>query len=152
MTSSVPIVPSNNIPVFRSSTRVYKYKLGANGEVTTFKARLVAKRYPQRPGVDFEETYSLVAMAKSTRIMLAIVPCLEGLVGMTSIPGSDSMGVVLRLEKSRQSRAHDNCILDLCERGFSYALGDAFTLCEIVVIIIGRIGKGGSYVEQLGVT
>ncbi|KAL0416541.1 UNVERIFIED_CONTAM: Retrovirus-related Pol polyprotein from transposon TNT 1-94 [Sesamum latifolium] len=41
-------------------------------EVTTFKARLVAKGYTQRPGVDFEETYSPVAMAKSIRIMLAI--------------------------------------------------------------------------------
>ncbi|KAL0288394.1 UNVERIFIED_CONTAM: Copia protein [Sesamum radiatum] len=51
---------------------VYKRKLGANGEVTAFKARLVAKRYTQRPGVDFEETYSPVAMAKSIRILLAI--------------------------------------------------------------------------------
>ncbi|KAL0313388.1 UNVERIFIED_CONTAM: Retrovirus-related Pol polyprotein from transposon RE1 [Sesamum radiatum] len=51
---------------------VYKHKLGADGEVTTFKARLVAKGYTQRPEVDFEETYSPVAMAKSIRIMLAI--------------------------------------------------------------------------------
>ncbi|KAL0395380.1 UNVERIFIED_CONTAM: Retrovirus-related Pol polyprotein from transposon RE1 [Sesamum latifolium] len=51
---------------------VYKRKLGADGEVTAFKARLVAKGYTQRPGVDFEETYSSVAMAKSIRILLAI--------------------------------------------------------------------------------
>ncbi|KAL0394331.1 UNVERIFIED_CONTAM: Retrovirus-related Pol polyprotein from transposon TNT 1-94 [Sesamum latifolium] len=50
---------------------VYKRKLGA-GEVTAFKARLVVKGYIQRPGVDFEETYSPVAMAKSIRILLAI--------------------------------------------------------------------------------
>ncbi|KAL2224913.1 UNVERIFIED_CONTAM: hypothetical protein Sindi_3085500, partial [Sesamum indicum] len=41
---------------------------------------------------------------------------LEGLVGMTRIPGSDSAGVILRLEDSRQSRAYDDCILDLYER------------------------------------
>ncbi|KAL0292652.1 UNVERIFIED_CONTAM: hypothetical protein Sradi_6981600 [Sesamum radiatum] len=51
---------------------VYKCKHGADGEVTTFKARLVAKGCTQRPGVNFEETYSPVAMAKSIRIMLAI--------------------------------------------------------------------------------
>ncbi|KAL0458389.1 UNVERIFIED_CONTAM: hypothetical protein Slati_0466100 [Sesamum latifolium] len=47
-------------------------QLGADGEVTTFKTRLVAKGYTQRLGVDFEETYSPVAMAKSIRILLAI--------------------------------------------------------------------------------
>ncbi|KAL0420845.1 UNVERIFIED_CONTAM: Retrovirus-related Pol polyprotein from transposon RE2 [Sesamum latifolium] len=52
--------------------RVYKRKLETDGEVTAFKARLVAKGYTQRPGIDFEETYSPVAMAKSIRILLAI--------------------------------------------------------------------------------
>ncbi|KAL0394870.1 UNVERIFIED_CONTAM: hypothetical protein Slati_4453200 [Sesamum latifolium] len=51
---------------------VYKCKLGADGEVTAFEARLVAKGYTQRPRVDFEETYSPVAMNKSIRILLAI--------------------------------------------------------------------------------
>ncbi|KAL0462657.1 UNVERIFIED_CONTAM: Retrovirus-related Pol polyprotein from transposon RE2 [Sesamum latifolium] len=51
---------------------VYKRKLGADGKVMTFKARLVAKGYTQRPGVNFEETYSAVAMAKSIRTLLAI--------------------------------------------------------------------------------
>ncbi|KAL0448247.1 UNVERIFIED_CONTAM: hypothetical protein Slati_1381100 [Sesamum latifolium] len=51
---------------------VYKRKLGADREVTAFKARLVGKGYTQRPRVDSEETYSPVAMAKSIRILLAI--------------------------------------------------------------------------------
>ncbi|KAL0404271.1 UNVERIFIED_CONTAM: putative mitochondrial protein [Sesamum radiatum] len=51
---------------------VYKHKLGTNGEVTAFKTRLVEKGHTQRPGVDFEETYLPVAMAKSIRILLAI--------------------------------------------------------------------------------
>ncbi|KAL0458572.1 UNVERIFIED_CONTAM: hypothetical protein Slati_0484400 [Sesamum latifolium] len=51
---------------------VYKRKLGADREVTAFKTRLVAKGYTQRPGVNFEETYSPVAMAKFIRILLAI--------------------------------------------------------------------------------
>ncbi|KAL0319632.1 UNVERIFIED_CONTAM: Retrovirus-related Pol polyprotein from transposon TNT 1-94 [Sesamum radiatum] len=51
---------------------VYKRKLGADREVTAFKARLVVKGYTQRLGVDFQENYSPVAMAKSIRIVLAI--------------------------------------------------------------------------------
>ncbi|KAL0394696.1 UNVERIFIED_CONTAM: Retrovirus-related Pol polyprotein from transposon TNT 1-94 [Sesamum latifolium] len=56
---------------------VYKYKLGADREVTAFKTRLVAKGYTQQPGVDFDETYSPVAMAKSIRILLAIAAWYE---------------------------------------------------------------------------
>ncbi|KAL0352579.1 UNVERIFIED_CONTAM: Retrovirus-related Pol polyprotein from transposon RE2 [Sesamum calycinum] len=50
---------------------VYKRKLVVDGEVT-FKARLVANGYTQQPRVDFEETYSPVAMTKSIWIMFAI--------------------------------------------------------------------------------
>ncbi|KAL0325296.1 UNVERIFIED_CONTAM: Retrovirus-related Pol polyprotein from transposon TNT 1-94 [Sesamum radiatum] len=40
--------------------------------MTTFKVRLAAKEYAERPGVDFEETFSPIAMLKSIRIMLAM--------------------------------------------------------------------------------
>ena len=43
-----------------------------DGNVQTYKARLVAKGFTQTQGIDYEETFSPVAMLKSIRILLAI--------------------------------------------------------------------------------
>ena len=51
---------------------VFKKKTDIDGNVHTFKARLVAKGFKQTHGVDYDETFSLVAMLKSIRILLAI--------------------------------------------------------------------------------
>lgn len=43
-----------------------------DGNVHIHKARLVAKGFQQVQGVDYDETFSPVAMLKSVRIILAI--------------------------------------------------------------------------------
>ena len=43
-----------------------------DGNVRIHKARLVAKGFKQIQGVDYDETFSLVAMLKSIQILLAI--------------------------------------------------------------------------------
>ena len=51
---------------------VFKLKKDKDGIVYIYKARLVAKGYRQVHGVDYDETFSPVAMLKSIRIILAI--------------------------------------------------------------------------------
>ena len=51
---------------------IFKKKTDVEGNVTVYKARLVAKGFRQVQGVDYNETFSPVAMLKSVRIMLAI--------------------------------------------------------------------------------
>ena len=50
---------------------IFKKKTYADGNVTIYEA-LVAKGFRQVQGVDYNETFSPVAMLKSVRIMLAI--------------------------------------------------------------------------------
>ena len=51
---------------------VFKRKTDMEGNVITYKARIVVKGYKQRQGVDFDETFSPIAKLKSIRILLAV--------------------------------------------------------------------------------
>ena len=51
---------------------VYKVKRDPKGNVVKHKARLVAKRYAQRHGVDYEEVFAPVARLETVRLILAL--------------------------------------------------------------------------------
>ena len=51
---------------------IFKRKTDADSSITIYKARLVEKKvFDKVQGVDYDEIFSLVAMLKSVRIMLA---------------------------------------------------------------------------------
>nr|GEU72258.1 retrovirus-related Pol polyprotein from transposon TNT 1-94 [Tanacetum cinerariifolium] len=56
---------------------VYRNKLDENGGVSYNKARLVAQGYNQQKGIDYDETYALVAKLESIRIILAYAYALD---------------------------------------------------------------------------
>ena len=51
---------------------VFKKKTNMDGKVHAYKVRLVAKGFKQTHGIDYDETFSPVAMLKSIRILIAI--------------------------------------------------------------------------------
>src|SRR3954464_12616424 len=56
---------------------IFKRKTDTGSSVTIYKARIVAKGFRQVQGVDYDESFSLVSMLKSVRIMLAIATFYE---------------------------------------------------------------------------
>ncbi|GKC90722.1 retrovirus-related pol polyprotein from transposon TNT 1-94 [Tanacetum coccineum] len=61
-------LPSLKIAVLKW---IYKVKLDEYGDVLKNKARLVAKGYRQEEGIDFEESFALVARIEAIRIFIA---------------------------------------------------------------------------------
>ena len=59
-----------------SARWVYKRKLGPDGEILKHKARLVARGFQQREGINFNETFSGVVKPGSYRILFALTAIL----------------------------------------------------------------------------
>jgi len=51
---------------------VYKVKHNADGSVSIYKTRLVAKGYAQTYGIEYEETYSLITKMTTVRLIIAM--------------------------------------------------------------------------------
>jgi hypothetical protein len=52
-----------------TSKWIYKIKHAADGSIEKYKARFVARRFSQKEGVDYEDTFALVARYTSIRWM-----------------------------------------------------------------------------------
>jgi transposase InsO family protein len=56
---------------------VYRIKHDTAGNIIRYKARLVARGFTQKPGVDFDETFAPVAKIESIRLLCAIAAALD---------------------------------------------------------------------------
>lgn len=50
-----------------------RHKVGSTRQPPIYKARFVAKRFSQRPGLDFNETYSSVVTHDTFRLLMSII-------------------------------------------------------------------------------
>ena len=67
------IVPRPNIKDVVSSRWLFKIKHAADGSIEKYKARFVAHGFSQKEGIDYEETFALVARYTSIRTIIALV-------------------------------------------------------------------------------
>ena len=51
---------------------MYKVKRDEQGAIVKHKARLIARGFVKREGIDFEEVFALVARMESIRLLLAL--------------------------------------------------------------------------------
>ena len=80
--SLVPL-PKGRNPI--SCRWIFRIKRKADGSLDKYKARLVARGFTQKPGIDFEETFAPVAKLSSIRLLLAIAAQENLLIGQMDV-------------------------------------------------------------------
>ncbi|CAL2255216.1 unnamed protein product [Prunus armeniaca] len=73
---------------------VYKMKLNLDGSVQKNKARLVAKDYSQRPRIDYNETFALVARLDTIRTLIALAAQKEWILYQLDVKSAFLNGVL----------------------------------------------------------
>ena len=68
------LVPRSNDQSVIGTKWVYRNKMDENGIIIINKPRLVAQGYNQKEGIDYEDTFALVARLEAIRMLLAF-PC-----------------------------------------------------------------------------
>ncbi|GJT60598.1 retrovirus-related pol polyprotein from transposon TNT 1-94 [Tanacetum coccineum] len=118
---------------------IYKVKLDEYGYVLKNKARLVAKRYRQEKGLDFEESFAPVARLEAIRIVFANATSKNMMVYQMDVKTAFLNGK-LKEEVHAPQAWHDTLSKFLLAQGFSKGVVDP-------TLFIRKTGKHTLHVE-----
>ena len=85
--------PHDAVPIANKWVLTKKYN--KDGELVKYKARLIVKGCAQRPGQDYNETFSPVVRLESIRAILALVPVKNLIVQQMDVKGAYLNGLLL---------------------------------------------------------
>jgi transposase InsO family protein len=85
-------LPKARTPI--KSRWVFRIKRGSGGEIIRYKARVVAKGFTQRYGIDYLETYAPVVKLSSLRILLALAAARNYEIDQTDIKTAYLLGTL----------------------------------------------------------
>lgn len=92
-----------------SSKWVFRINFNTRGELERFKARLVARGFLQRYGIDFEETYSPVLKTTCVRFLAALAAQWKRRLRQGDVPNAyvkASLDRPIRMSPRREPHAH----------------------------------------------
>ena len=77
-----------------TSKWIYKINHAVDGSIEKYKARFVARGFSQKEGIDYEETFALVARYTSIRSVLALAAVMKWKIHQMDVKNAFLNGVV----------------------------------------------------------
>ena len=71
------MVPSTKGKYIVTSKKIYKIKHAADGSIEKYKARLMARGFSQKEGIDYEENFAPVAIYTSIKLVIALATVMK---------------------------------------------------------------------------
>ena len=99
---------------------VYRVKRDASGEISHYKARLVAQGFAQKPGIDFTETFAPVAKTDSIRLLLAFAAANNFEIHQVDVKSAFLNGklqetIYMRQPKGFTAKGKEDWVWQLCQ-------------------------------------